>query len=313
MLFQQRLNPWSQLALLFGFCGVGIVVSSIITAIIGNIVLHVPLITLADELMKPENVSVNRLLQIFTTFLVMALPAFLSTYAAGGDAMQKIGFRQKSGIVQLGIVILMVFFGFMLGDALSELNKIIPLSADLEKTFKQMEDNYSDEVMAIASMKSFADYFLSLVVLAVLPAIFEEMLFRGSLQQIMIGITSNAFLGILITSIIFSAIHISYYGFLPRLALGMMLGYIFYFSKNLWLSIAGHFLQNAYTLTILYLYSHEGKTPNDAFEEYFPWYYGLVGAVAIVFLFMFFKKDSNKYVALTSPVTEEDQNHERLV
>lgn len=311
MLFQQRLNPWSQLALLLGFCGAGIVVSSVITAIIGNLVLHVPLITLADELMKPEHVSVNRLLQVFTTFLVMALPAFLSTYAGGGDAMQKLGFRQKSGIVQLGIIVLMVFFGFMLGDALSELNKMIPLSADLEKTFKEMERNYSDQVMAIASMKSFADYFLSLVVLAVLPAIFEEMLFRGSLQQIMIGITRNAFLGILITSIIFSAIHISYYGFLPRLALGMMLGYIFYFSKNLWLSIAGHFLQNAYTLTVLFMYSQSGKPATDAFEESFPWYYGVVGGVSIIFLFLIFRRESAKHIITVEQEAEND--HERLV
>ncbi|HNP20834.1 MAG TPA: CPBP family intramembrane metalloprotease [Panacibacter sp.] len=311
MLFQQRLNPWSQLALLFGFCGVGIVLSSIITAIIGNVVLHVPLVTLADELMKPENVSVDRLLQVFTTFLVMALPAFLSTYAGGGNAMYRIGLRQRSGIMQLGIVVLMVFFGFMLGDALSELNRIIPLSADLEKTFKEMEDTYSNQVMAIASMKSFADYFTSLIVLAILPAIFEEMLFRGSLQQIMIGITRNAFLGIFITSVVFSAIHLSYYGFLPRLALGMMLGYIFYFSKNLWLSITAHFIQNAYTLTILFLYSREGKNPTDAFEESFPWYYGIAGAVVVVSLFLIFKKESARKLAIEAPITQED--HGELV
>lgn len=311
MLFQQRLSPWSQLALLLGFCGAGIIISSVITAIIGNIVLHVPLITLADELMKPENVSVNRLMQVFASFLVMGMPAFLVMYLKGGDSLTNLGLRQRSGAVQLGIVVLMIFFGFMLGDALSVLNKIIPVSASAEKMFKQMEETYSNQVMAIANMKTFSDYFISLIILAVLPSLFEELMFRGCLQQIMISITRNAFTGILITSIIFSAIHISYYGFLPRVALGLILGYIFYFSKNLWLSIAGHFLQNAYTLTIIFLYSREGKSPTDAFEESFPWYYGLVGGVSMIFLFLLFKRESAKYTSTVNPSTEEE--HERLV
>lgn len=311
MLFQERLSPWSQLALLLGLCGAGIVVSSVITAIIGNLVLHVPLITLADELMKPENIAVNRLLQVFTTFLVMAVPAFLVTYFKGGDTMTNLGLRQKSGMIQVGIIVLMVFFGFMLSDALSVLNKMIPLSAEAEKMFKEMEDNYSNQVMAIASMESFADYFLSLIILAALPSIFEEMLFRGSLQQIMTGITKNSFAGILITSIIFSAIHISFYGFLPRLFLGLMLGYIFYFSKNLWLSIAAHFINNAYTLTVIFLYSRSGKPATDAFEESFPWYYGLVGGISMIFLFFIFRKESAKHIIPVPQITATDD--ERLV
>ena len=85
----------------------------------------------------------------------------------------------------------------------------------------------------------------------------------------MIGITRNAFLGIFITSVVFSAIHLSYYGFLPRLALGMML-VTFLFQQNLWLSITAHFIQNAYTLTILFLYSREGKTLQMHLKNLFP-------------------------------------------
>ena len=130
---------------------------------------------------------------------------------------------------------------------------MIPYFEDCEKYFRGLEDEYNKEMLAIANMKTAGDYIVSLFVIALLPALFEEMLFRGSLQPVMINLTKNAFAGILITSILFSAIHISYYGFLPRLALGLIIGYVFYFSKNLWLSSITHFLYNAFGVTQLYM------------------------------------------------------------
>ena len=67
--------------------------------------------------------------------------------------------------------------------------------------------------MAIANMKTIQDYIFSLIIIALLPALFEEMLFRGALQPIIINISKNVFAGIFITSFLFSAFHVSYYGF----------------------------------------------------------------------------------------------------
>jgi hypothetical protein len=138
---------------------------------------------------------------------------------------------------------------------------------------------------------------MSLIVLAALPAIFEEMLFRGCLQKVMVSLTRNAFIGIFITSFLFSAVHFSYYGFLPRLFLGLMLGYIFYYSKNLWLNIAAHFINNAYAVTGMYVLSRSGKLTTDVLEETFPWYYGVIGGVIFIYLFLQFKKESARVVA----------------
>ena len=89
MEYQQRFNPFSQLALLLAFCGAGIIISSIITGIIGNMVLHVQLKDLADALLKPENVQISRLLQVLTTFFIMALPALIVTAITGGKHCRK--------------------------------------------------------------------------------------------------------------------------------------------------------------------------------------------------------------------------------
>jgi len=294
MFYQQRLNPIAQFALLLSFCGVGIIISSVVTGLIGNMIMHVPVTQIANELLKPQYIQVYRLLQVITSFLVMALPALIVGFINGGKPIANLGFSETLSGKQVFLVIIMVFVGFLLSGALGELNHMIPVSKTAATYFNKLEEDYNKQVIAISNMKSTTDYILSLMVLAIVPAIFEEMLFRGGLQQIMVSLTRNAFAGILITSILFSAIHFSFYGFLPRLFLGLMLGYIFYYSKNLWLNILAHFLNNAYTLTILYAMSRAGKLNTDAMEDTFPLYYGLIGAAAILMLFVIFKRESRR-------------------
>lgn len=307
-MYQQSYHPLAKFALLFSMCGAGIILSSLIAGLIGSTVLHVDIKDLATELMKPQNVPLSRTVQVITSFLIMAMPALAIGKLTGQDPLKQLGFRAHGNGFQLAVVVLMVFTGFIISGALGELNKMIPIPQTAVDYFKKAEDNYNEQVMSIGSMKSGLDFFYALIVLALVPAIFEEMLFRGSLQQIIVSGTRNAFLGILITSIIFSAIHLSYYGFLPRLFLGMMLGYLFYYSKNIWMSIAAHFLNNAYTLAAMYSLSRAGKlSPQSMADDTYPLYYGLIGAVALYFLFIFYKKESDKILskhALANEINE---------
>jgi membrane protease YdiL (CAAX protease family) len=151
--------------------------------------------------------------------------------------------------------------------------------------------------MSVGYMKTTYDLIISIIVLGLIPAIFEEMFFRGCLQPLLISYTKTVFAGILITSIIFSAIHFSYYGFLPRLFLSIMLGYIFYFSKNLWLNIAAHFLNNAYPLAMMYVLSSQGKASKDVLDETVHWGYGILGAVILIGLFALYKRECARVLA----------------
>lgn len=293
---EQRFNSLSQLALLVAFCGAGIIVSAILTGAISTAVLHVKMKDIENAILKPENVQVARLIQILTSFLIFTVPALIVARLNGGNPISKLGFKETISGKQIFFIILIMVAGTIISGALGELNQGIPLSKTLENYFRQKEENYNKAVLAISNMNSTFDYIMSLIVLAALPAIFEEMLFRGCLQKIMVSLTQNPFIGILITSLLFSAVHLSFYGFLPRLFLGLMLGYIFYYSKNLWLSIAAHFLNNAYAVTGMYVLSRSGKITTDALEETFPWYLGVIGGVIFIYLFLQFKKESASVV-----------------
>jgi len=79
------------------------------------------------------------------------------------------------------------------------------------------------------------------------------MFFRRVIQKKLKNILRNPHIAILITSFIFSAIHMQFFGFLPRFFLGMVLGYLFYYSGNLWMSVIAHFINNALAILLMYL------------------------------------------------------------
>lgn len=296
---QPKYSPGSQLAFLLMLCGVGLLIGTIVSAGIAKSVLNVPVEKLADALKNSENANLSRTIQFVSTFLGMALPAYVFARIMSRSAFAYIGFNNAISGKQVFIIIGILMMGLLLSGSLSSLNDMIPLSKDLEKYFRALEDEYNKEMLAIANMKSVKDYIISLIIIAMLPAIFEEMVFRGALQPVFIRLTKNAFAGILITSILFSAIHISFYGFLPRIALGLIIGYIFYFSKNLWLSSITHFLYNALGVTQLYALSRQGMLTTDAIkDDSFPLYYGLIAIAILFFLFVFFKRESNVVISM---------------
>ncbi len=293
MFSSQRLSYPAQFALLGALFIAGFFTGSVIVVVIVKLLLHVPLGSMESVLANQEHVQLSRILQAVSTFFYMAVPSFIFASCNGAKPLVAIGFSRSISRTQLLLIILIAFASLFASGAFAELNQSIPIPQNAAKYFKSLEDDYNKAVLAIANMRSVSDYVISLIVLAFLPALFEEMFFRGCLQQVIIGWAQKAFIGILITSIFFSAIHFSYYGFLPRLFLGMVLGYIFYYSRNIWLSIFAHFLNNAFTVTQLYSLSKAGKLNADSMDDNFPLYYGIAATALVFFLFWFFRKESN--------------------
>ncbi|MDZ7777205.1 MAG: CPBP family intramembrane glutamic endopeptidase [Bacteroidales bacterium] len=106
----------------------------------------------------------------------------------------------------------------------------------------------------------------NLLLIAVIPAIGEELFFRGVLQKVFTDWFSNAHAGIIITSVLFSALHMQFFGFLPRFVLGVLFGYYFYWSRSLWLPIFAHFINNGAAVVVAFL-AARGSVDVD-YEEF---------------------------------------------
>lgn len=108
---------------------------------------------------------------------------------------------------------------------------------------------------------------LNMLVMAILPAIGEEFFFRGALQNIGIRIFKNEYIAIWVVAVIFSAIHVQFYGFLPRLLLGVFFGYLVVWTRNIWTAVVAHFVNNSMVVILAFYYAKQGKSYAELMES----------------------------------------------
>ena len=126
--------------------------------------------------------------------------------------------------------------------------------SELERWMRASERKAKLLTKAFLTFDGFGSLLYVMLIVAVVPAIGEELLFRGVLQKIMISWTKNPHLGIWISAFLFSALHLQFFGFFPRMMLGILFGYIFLWSNSLWLPILGHFINNGTVVIASYYY-----------------------------------------------------------
>jgi hypothetical protein len=280
------ISYFGQFGILLGLLGGCFIVGSILGISVWFAMTGASLNSLEKDMLNPAYATAAKVMQLVASFGMFFLPAFFYAVIVNKRPLQHLGFRSLVSKKQIALVVVIVIVGLFLSGALGELNQMIPVSKKWALKFHKWEDDYSEQIMAMASMKNLGDYFFSLTVIALAPAIFEEVLFRGGFQQIFIKWFGNVWLGILVTSILFSAVHISFYGFMPRAALGIILGLLFYYSKNIWLNILAHFLNNGIAVTQLYAMSKNGKIPKEALDDNMPFFSGPVSSMVTFLLVM---------------------------
>jgi membrane protease YdiL (CAAX protease family) len=145
---------------------------------------------------------------------------------------------------------------------------------DFMKSFDEWARGKEEQLIGVTklltSFRSFDQYLFSLLVIALLPAIGEELVFRGLIQNEIQRGGVNPHAAIWIAAILFSAIHMQFFGFIPRMLLGAMFGYLYLWSGNLLIPIIGHFIHNGFTLTMIYLYNIGSIDVNVDSEESAP-------------------------------------------
>lgn len=125
---------------------------------------------------------------------------------------------------------------------------------NFETWARQNEDRAAELTTFLTTFDSFGNFLLAFVVIAILPGIGEELLFRGMLQPELQRATGNIHAAIWISAIMFSAIHLQFFGFVPRMLLGVLFGYLYYWSGNIVVPMLAHFINNGFSVVMIYLY-----------------------------------------------------------
>jgi hypothetical protein len=144
-------------------------------------------------------------------------------------------------------------------------------------------------IKAITSDLTPASFACTFLVVAVIAAVGEELVFRGLIQNEMIRAVRNPHLAIWLTAIFFSAFHLQFLGFVPRILLGAFLGYIYYWSGNLWIPILGHFFNNGLQVVALYLHQQGIISTDIESTESAPWEMVGIAVVLTGLLCVFYK------------------------
>ncbi len=291
-----RISYFWQLGILLGLVIAGLILAGIIQ--FGFVLTMTDMKTLlsgdSKKLMAamalPENINKARCMQMFGTLAMMFIPAFAFAKIVSNQSLNYLGITSKINIQQIGLVIVIALAALALSGGLGELNKLIPIPHKWELKFKAMEDDYAEQVMILGNMKTFGDYIISLIMIAILPAVFEEFLFRGAMQNLFTNWFKQHHIAIIFTAFCFSILHFSYYGFLPRMALGMILGYIYFYGKSIWLNVLMHFINNGIAITAMYVATSKGQSAKDVMDESYPLWIGAVALITVVGLMIVYKK-----------------------
>jgi len=234
-----------------------------------------------------------RFMLLLSSLGSFVVPAYLMNTREGyGITYFKLT-KRPSGI-QFGYILLAMLAFMPLMGLIGHWNESLQLPDNmrsLQSWMERSEKESADLIKGIIMESSISGFLFNIVVLALIPAIGEELLFRGVLQNIIGRWLSNHHVVIWLVAIIFSAIHLQFFGFVPRMLLGAFFGYLYFWSKNIILPIFGHFVNNAGATIMAFYYVREGKNYDElnAFELQSWWIY-LVGFIfTLIFVFLFYR------------------------
>ena len=242
---------------------------------------------LVKALMLPENIGYARFAQVLGTFLLLFVPAVLYTLVTNGRNPFWLGFNAYINSFQVLIGFMIIFTANLMASPLAELSRYaVSHFPSLDTVAQELETAYNDQVMALSNLKSWPEYLVAIAIMAFFPALFEEVFFRGTLQNLLVRWWKAPLAAILVTSLFFSFIHLSVYLFASRAILGFILGLLYHRTKNIWVNVIAHFLNNLIAVTQLFIMSNQKeKMDVSKLDPELPWWIGLIALVFLVLLF----------------------------
>lgn len=204
-----------------------------------------------------ENIYYIRIMQILNQLGIFILPPLLFAFLTESKPLSFLGFNRVKPYHLLTTFAVM----FAINPIVSQLmvwNEALQLPESWSSVEQWMRNSEDTASKLVEWMLSFTDPYsvvVNVIMIVLLPAIGEELLFRPVLIKTFSRIFGNVNLAIWISAIIFSAFHMQFFGFLPRMFLGLVFGYLFVWSGTIWVPVLAHLLNNGTVVLVTYLYN----------------------------------------------------------
>ncbi|TAH22729.1 MAG: CPBP family intramembrane metalloprotease [Cytophagales bacterium] len=247
----------------------------------------------------PETRIAFLVMQGVTAFCIFILTSLIYLRFVDNTSLVKklfISSNLSTVLLLLFVTVALTIIEMPLIGWLGEWNQGWVFPENFQNWAKAHEERMKELTIFITEFHTFEQFVLGFVVIAIIPGIGEELLFRGLLQNKLKDLFGNAHIAIWVSAIIFSAIHFQFYGFAPRMLLGAIFGYLYYWSGNLTYAMLAHFINNGFTVLMMYLYQQQ-QIEIDIEKEQIPLDMASMSLIIVsILLFLFYKIAQNVHI-----------------
>jgi len=259
---QGRFSTYSPTASLFFFFLLfigGFLITGLL-AYLPLLYFHIPADFLTGQDIKPNSNIVSYILlsTVIQNVFLFFLPAILYAYLFDSPTDYGLLNPQKNKLISFLLIPLLWFLvvPFISFTGFLNENMVLPHALAKFEAFIKGSEAQQDKIIAwMLADHSLIGISKDIFCMALLPAIGEEFIFRGAFQKVLIRLLKSPHAAIILGAILFSAFHLQFYGFLPRMFLGLILGYLFYWSRSIWPGVLFHFLNNGIEIILNAYYS----------------------------------------------------------
>jgi membrane protease YdiL (CAAX protease family) len=246
------------------FSTLGVILTGLVFQLIGmllaTVIYNISVFELLDITGEENRKAINavKFLQIVGALGTFVFSSMLISFFYTGRWLGYFRFGKtiSPGAVLLLVLIMVAALPFV--NMLTELNTRLELPIEgAENYLRQLEEQTQTLMMTLIRADNFWALLVNLFMIAIIPAIGEELVFRGLIQRHLTEMFRNGHVAIIVASVIFSLAHFQFYSFLPRFFLGLILGYAFYYGRSLWYPIIAHLVNNTLGVVFYYFYMKE--------------------------------------------------------
>lgn len=198
-------------------------------------------------------------------------------------------------------MLVIVFCAMMISSPLIELlsrinqDMVLPdYLSGVQKWMRDSEDKAEKLITVLLKMDTIFSVIANVIAVGLFTAIVEELMFRGCVQTIFVKWTGNVHVAVWVTAILFSAFHMEFFGFLPRLLLGALFGYFAAWSGSVWPAVWGHFINNSTAVVAVYLYQHKLVKIDPNSTHIFKSSAYVFSFIIVLFLLFLYQKEAKR-------------------
>ena len=199
--------------------------------------------------------------QVISAVMTFIIPAVAIAFICDNRPFEYLGLKRNVSIIVLLLVMVLLIAAQPFALYMGQLNEKANFG-QMQMELERLEKMYENAMTNFIKMNNERDLLINLLIVGILPAVGEELFFRGSLQSILERWTNTPWVAVLLSSFAFAILHGTFFKFMGIFTLGVVLGTLFQITRNLWYNIFFHFLNN--TLALLSTYY---ATKNDMLKK----------------------------------------------